>query len=113
MKELKAFIHPHRTAAVIQAIRDSGLCDAHGDLAGGSHIAVSQVQTVQAAADAGQQHYSIELGEPVVLQTKLELVCSDDAADALVALIVAAGHAGQSCSGWVHVFALERRVVIA
>jgi nitrogen regulatory protein P-II 1 len=68
---------------------------------------------VHATGDSSQQHYSVELGEPVVLQTKLELACEDDAADALVDLIVRTGHAGQPCSGWVHVSTLERRVPIS
>lgn len=76
------------------------------------HIAISQVQCVHATGDSSQQHYSVELGEPVVLQTKLELVCEDDAADLLVDLIVRHGHAGQNCSGWVHVHALEKHVPI-
>ncbi len=112
MKEIKAFIHPHRTAAVIQALRESGACDAQAGAAC-FHIAISQVQCVHATGDSSQQHYSVELGEPVVLQTKLELACEDDAADALVDLIVRTGHAGQPCSGWVHVSTLERRVPIS
>ena len=111
MKEIKAFIHPHRTAAVIQALRESEACDAQAGAAC-IHIAISQVQCVHATSDSTQQHYSVELGEPVVLQTKLELVCEDDAADALVDLIVRNGHAGQPCSGWVHVSTLDRRVPI-
>ena len=111
MKEIKAFIHPHRTAAVIQALRESGACDAQAGAAC-FHIAISQVQCVHATGDSSQQHYSVELGEPVVLQTKLELACEDDAADALVDLIVRTGHAGQPCSGWVHVSTLDRRVPI-
>lgn len=112
MKEIKAFIHPHRTAAVIQALRESGACDTP---AGAScfHIAISQVQSVHATSDGAQQHYSVELGEPVVLQTKLELVCDDEAADLLVDLIVRHGHTGQTCSGWVHVHPLEKRVPIS
>lgn len=112
MKEIKAFIHPHRTAAVIQALRESGLCD---QPAGAScfHIAISQVQCVHATSDGTLQHYSVELGEPVVLQTKLELVCNDEAADLLVELIVRHGHTGQACSGWVHVHTLERREPIS
>lgn len=112
MKEIKAFIHPHRTAAVIEALRESGICD---QPAGAScfHIAISQVQCVHATSDGTQQHYSVELGEAVVLQTKLELVCDDEAADLLVDLIVRYGHAGQACSGWVHVHPLERRIPIS
>lgn len=112
MKEIKAFIHPHRTAAVIQALRESGMCDTQTG-ATCFHIAISQVQCVHVTGNNSQQHYSVELGEPVVLQTKLELVCEDDAADALLDLIVRNGHAGQHCSGWVHVCALERRLPIS
>lgn len=112
MKEIKAFIHSHRTAAVIQALRESGLCNMQVD-GGCCHIAVSQVQCVQSVSDAMQQHYSVDLGEPVVLQTKLELICDDEAADTLVDLIVSTGHAGLECSGWVHVQPLERRITIA
>ena len=111
MKEIKAFIHPHRTAAVIQALRESGLCDAQSGPTG-CHVAVSQVQCTQATADATQQHYSMELAEPVVLQTKLELICGDDAVDAIVDLIVSTGRTGRECSGWVHVHAIEKRVAI-
>lgn len=112
MKEIKAFIHPHRTAAVIQALRESGLCD---QPAGAScfHIAISQVQCVHATSDGAQQHYSVELGEPVVFQTKLELVCDDETADLLVDLIARHGHTGQACSGWVHVHPLERRIPVS
>jgi nitrogen regulatory protein P-II 1 len=111
MKEIKAFIHPHRTAAVIQALRESGVCDTQAE-APCFHITISQVQCVHATSDGAQQHYSVELGEPVILQTKLELVCDDKAADLLVDLIVRCGHTGQSCSGWVHVHSLERRIPI-
>lgn len=112
MKEIKAFIHPHRAAAVIQALRNSGLCDTEAGPAC-CHIAVSQVQCVQGASEVAQQHYSVELGEPVVPQIKLELVCSDDAADALVELIARTGHAERDCSGWVQVVMLEKREPIA
>jgi len=112
MKEIKAFIHSHRTAAVIQALRESGLCNMQVD-GGCCHIAVSQVQCVQSVSDATQQHYSVDLGEPVVLQTKLELICDDEVVDTLVDLIVSTGHSGQACSGWVHVHPVEKPIAIA
>ena len=43
MKEIKAFIHPHRTAAVIQALRESGACDAQAGAAC-IHIAISHAR---------------------------------------------------------------------
>ncbi len=112
MKEIKAFIHPHRTAAVIEALRDSGFCNAEQPGAAVHPITISQVQCIGMTSDATQQHYSVELAEPVTLQTRLELACSDDVADAVVELIVRTGHTGQGCSGWVHVHALEKRVPI-
>lgn len=112
MKEIKAFIHSHRTAAVIQALKDSVVCDTQAGAAC-FHIAVSPVQCIHPGEDAVQQHYSVELGEPVILQNRLELVCSDEAADILVELIVRLGHAGHDGSGWVQVHSLERRVPIA
>lgn len=42
MKEIKAFIHSHRTAAVIQALKDSVVCDTQAGAAC-FHIAVSPV----------------------------------------------------------------------
>ena len=112
MKEIKAFINHNRTAAVIQALRESGVCDTQVG-ATCVHIAISQVQCVHTTSDSTQQHYSVDLGEPVILQTKLELVCNDEAADLLVDLISRHGHTEQPCSGWVHVHVLERRVAIA
>lgn len=99
MKEIKAFIHPHRVNSVTQALRDSGLCDISNGT-GCYHITVSNVQRLHTGAEPGQQHYSVELAEPVVAEIKLELICEDDFADQLVALIQAASRPGP---GWVFV----------
>lgn len=99
MKQIKAFIHPHRMNTVTSALRDSGLCDINAGT-GCYHLTVSNVQRIYTIADPSQQHYSLDLAEPVVAETKLELICEDALADQIAALIV---HAGKPSSGWVFV----------
>lgn len=111
MKEIKAYIRQHRIADVLQALRDSGLCDLSAG-AGCHNITVAQVQRPFAGADPSQQHYSMELAEPVVAEFKVELVCPDDAADALVDLITKAAHTGQPEAGWIFVSEIQRAVEI-
>lgn len=97
MKQIKAFIHPHRIGSVTEALRNSGLCDISNGT-GCYNLTVSTVQRLFSGTDASQQHYSIDLAEPVVAEAKLELICEDDLAAQLVALIAQAGKPGK---GWV------------
>lgn len=98
MKQVKAFIHPHRINAVTEALRDSGLCD----ISNGSdchHITISNIQRLFTSTEPNQQRYSVELAEAVIAEVKLELICDDALADQLVALIRQAGKPG---SGWIY-----------
>ncbi|OGS97748.1 MAG: transcriptional regulator [Gallionellales bacterium RBG_16_56_9] len=108
MKQVKAFIHPHRMNAVTTALRDSGLCDINAG-PGCYHLAVSNMQRLYTSADPSQQHYSLDLAEPVVAETKLELICEDALADQVAALIAQAG--GPS-SGWVFVTDIQSAIPI-
>lgn len=97
MKQIKAFIHPHRINSVTEALRDSGYCD----ISNGTrcyNLTVSTVQRLFTSADPAQQRYSLDLAEPVVAESKLELICEDDLADQIAALIADAGKPGP---GWV------------
>jgi hypothetical protein len=74
MKQIKAFIHPHRINSVTEALRDSGLCD----ISNGTrcyNLTVSTVQRLFTSADQSQRRYSLDLAEPVVAEAKLELIC--------------------------------------
>lgn len=102
MKEIKAYIRPHRIANVLQALRGSGLCDL-GAGSGCHNITVVQVLRPFAGAQPSQQHYSTELAEAVITEYKLELVCADDSADALSDIIAQAAHTGQPEAGWIFV----------
>lgn len=107
MKEIKAFIRQPRIADVLDALRDSGLCQS-GASAGCHNVTVSRVQRPLADADPTQQHYSMDLAEPVVAEFKLELLCADDLADTLVDLVAKAAHTGQPEAGWVIVSEVQR-----
>ena len=111
MKEIKAYIRQYRIANVLQALRDSGLCDLAAS-AGCHKITVVQVQRPLGGADPAQQHYSMELAEPVVAEYKLELVCADDSVDALADLIAKAAHTGQPEAGWIFVSEIQQAVEI-
>lgn len=111
MKEIKAYVRKYRIADVLQTLRDSGLCDL-GAGAGCHNITVSQVQRPLASADPSQQHYSMDLAEPVIAEYKLELVCADDSVDALADLIAKAAHTGQPEAGWIFVSDIQQAVEI-
>jgi nitrogen regulatory protein P-II 1 len=53
--------------------------------------------------DSKEQEYSIQLGEKVITEIKLELVCDDERIDEAVDLIREQAHTGQSLAGRVFV----------
>lgn len=98
MKQIKAFIHPHRINSVTEALRNSGMCDVSNG-SGCHNVTVSNVQRLFTSAEPNRQHYSVELAETVIAEAKLELICDDALADQLVALIKQAGKPG---TGWIY-----------
>lgn len=111
MREIKAYVRQHRIADVLDALRNSGLCDVSGR-PDSDNITVVRVERPVAEADLSQQRYSLELAVPIVAEFKLELVCSDDRADALVDVITKAARTGSPEAGWVFVSEIERAVEI-
>ena len=109
MKQIKAFVHPHRIAAVTEALRNSGRCDITSGT-GCYHLTVSTVQRLYTSSDPQHQHYSIELAEPVVAEMKLELICDDDLAEQLKALIAQAAQPG---AGWVFISDIDSATKVA
>ncbi len=111
MREIKAYVRQHRIADVLDALRNSGLCDA-SDRPGSDNITVVRVERPVADSDLSQQRYSLELAEPIIAEFKLELVCSDDRTDALVEVIAKAARTGSSEAGWIFVSEIQRAVQI-
>ena len=103
MKVIKAFIHQHRAADVIQALKAAG---------GVCNLFVTTGQGMLVAIDAGEQHYSMDLGDEVVNEYKLELLCDDNEVEEIVAALRAAARTGQAVAGWITVTNLDRAIPI-
>lgn len=103
MRQIIAFMHPHRISAVVEALRESGLCDISAG-SGCHNLSVSTVQRLFTSTDPAQQHYSVALAQPVVDEVKLELVCDEVLEAQLSEIIVKAAHTGP---GWVFVTDLQ------
>lgn len=111
MKEIKAYIHNHRIADVVRALKESGQCNANAGT-GCRNLTVTQVQSLLKAVDAEEQHYSVELAEAVINESKLELICEDHQVDELVGIIGRTARTGQAEAGWIYVTDIVRAVPI-
>ena len=112
MKEIKAYIHNHRIADVIHALKESGQCNANAGT-GCRNLSVIPVQSLLKAVDAKEQHYSIDLAEAVINESKLELICEDDQVEELVDIIGRAARTGQAEAGWIYVSNIIQAIPVA
>lgn len=97
MKEIKAFLHRNRVADVVHALTAAGF----------RNISLIDVKGMLKAIDQQEQEYSIEIGEMVITEVKLELVCDCDQVDQAVVLIRNNGSTGRSNGGWVYVTSID------
>jgi len=97
MKEIKAFLHRNRVADVVHALRNAGYSD------GVCNLSVVDVTGTLQALDKQEETFSLELGQQVINEVKLELVCEDVRADEAVRIIRENGRTGQKTGGWVYV----------
>ncbi len=112
MKEIKAYIHNHRIADVIRALKESGQCNVD-PTKGCRNLSIITVQSLLKAVDAKEQHYSIELAEAVINESKLELICEDHQVDELVDIIKRTACTGQAEAGWIYVSDIIQAVPVA
>lgn len=110
MKEIKAYVHQNRIAEVISALKSSAAWTAVGS--GEHNLTVYMVKGSLVPLDDGERRYSVELGDEVINEYKLELHCSDDHVQELVKIIVAAARTGPANSGWVYVVDIATAVPI-
>ena len=102
MKEIKAYVHRSRIADVIAALKQSPAWG--GERGGRRHnLAVYVVKGSLLPLDSDEQHYSMDLGDEVVNEYKLELLCEDSEVEPLKAAIAAAACTGQAVAGWITV----------
>ena len=111
MKEIKAYVHRSRVADVISALK---ACPAWGNVRTGRrhNLAMYVVKGSLLPLDRGEQHYSMDLGDEVVSEYKLELLCDDSEVDEIVATLSAAARTGQAVAGWITVSDLVRAIPI-
>jgi len=96
-REVKAFIHRNRIADVVDALY----------VAGFRNLTVIDVQGLLKALDTKEQRYSVEIGQKVITEVKLELVCEGENQTAeAIELIRQHGRTGQPHAGWIYVTGL-------
>jgi len=96
-REVKAFIHRNRVADVVDALYHAGFRD----------LTVIDVQGLLKALDTKEQRYSIEIGQKVITEVKIELVCEGEERTAeAVELIRKHARTGQPHAGWIYVTGL-------
>ena len=111
MKEIKAYVHTHRVAAVIAALKSSGTWG--GEAGGRKHnLTLYVVKGSLQPLDEAERHYSIALGDEVINEYKLELHCEDDQVEEFCNIIAAAGHTGQPGAGWIYVVDVRASIAI-
>ena len=102
MKEIKAIIHRNRVADVVHALKAAGF----------GNLCVVDVKGMLKALDKKEQDYSVELGDAVVTEIKLELVCEDTRVDEATRLIREQARTGQPNAGWIYVYDIGQAIRI-
>lgn len=98
MKVIKAYLHANRVSDVIAALKASASWSS-----GEHNLTIYLVKGSLLPVDQRERHYSVELGDEVVNEFQLELMCDDDRVDELVAIVRRTGRTGQANAGWVYV----------
>lgn len=110
MKEIKAYVHRHRIADVVAALKASTAWSATGD--GDHNLTVYMVKGSLLPVSDAERSFSVEVGDEVINEYKVELHCSDAYVDELVHVIDRVARTGQVGSGWIYVTEIERAIPI-
>lgn len=102
MKEIKAFIHRNRAADVLRELKAAGF----------KRFSFNDVQGSLQALDRQNRDFSVEFGEEVTSEVKIEFVCDDDCVLPAVELLQDVGRTNEPVSGWVFVTPLDDMYVI-
>ena len=111
MKEIKAYIHRSRIADVISALKESASWSAPES--GEHNLTAYMVKGSLIPFDEGERRYSVDLGDEVIDEYKLELHCADSQVEELVKIIVASARTGQANSGWVYILDIVSAVPVS
>ena len=67
------------------------------------NLTVYAVKGSLLALDSREREYSVELGDEVISEYKLELICDEEQVDELVGIIQRTARTGQTEAGWIYV----------
>ena len=102
-KEVKAFVHRSRVADVVNALNAVGF----------RNITVVDVQGTLKTLGNQDARYSVEIGQKVVQEVKLELVCDNETRVAeAVQTIRENGKTGKPSAGWIFVTEIQSAIEI-
>lgn len=102
MKEVKCFVHRHRAADVIHALKAAGF----------NRLSFNDVKGALSALDPEERVFSVEAGEEVIQEVKIEFVCEARRVTEAVTLLRKHGRTDQPVSGWIFVTRMEETHVI-
>ena len=98
MKQIKAFVHQVRSAAVVEALRVAGV----------TNITLIDVKGTLKPLSEAEQDYSAGLGVATIPEVRISLVCKDNDVEAITCVIRLAGRIGDDISGWVYVCPVDQ-----
>ena len=102
--EIKAFIHRNRIADVVHALHAAGF----------SELSIVDVRSTLKALDTLEQSYSAEIGEKVIKEVKVELVCEDGDETFLATKIInEQAKTGQDVAGYIYIVPHVTRMKIS
>lgn len=98
MKQIKAFVHHVRSAAVVDALRDAGI----------TNVTLLDVKGTLKPLSDSEQAYSTEVSVVIISEVRISLVCQDSDVKRVTDIIRQAGRIGDSVSGWVYVSPVDQ-----
>ncbi len=101
LKQVKAFIHHVRSAAVVEALSDAGY----------KNITLMDVRGTLKTLSESEQKYSTEAGV-IISEVRVSLVCEESQVDQVTIIMRKAGRTGPNISGWVYVSPIEQALPI-
>jgi len=106
MKEIKAFIHKNRVADVLHALKMNNFCSKP------CNLSITDVYGTLKPIDSKEKIFSIDLGEGIINEVKLELICKDELLETALSLISENAQTGQELAGYIYVSEISDVVAI-
>lgn len=97
MKEVKAYIRHQMVNRVVEGLESGGFTD----------MTLIDVHRIVAGISSAEYQYSLELAEKYMNVIRLELVCRDEEAETVVAIIASTARTGRRGDGLIAVTPVE------